>query len=58
MIQHHAAFDLFACYLTVSLSAKLFEFYLKFLKRKFHFYCCDFLTELSNLPLIFPNLFK
>jgi hypothetical protein len=48
---HHSTFDIIVCHLTVSLFAKLFEFYLEFLKRKLHFCYCVFLTELSNSPI-------
>jgi hypothetical protein len=54
---HHSTFDIIVCHLTVSLFAKLFEFYLEFLKRKLHFCYCVFLTELSNSPL-FPPIFS
>jgi hypothetical protein len=47
------AFDLIIFYLTVSLFVEVFELYLEFLKRKLHFYCCVFLTELSNSPIFF-----
>jgi len=54
---HHFTFDIIVCRLIVSLIAKLFEFYLEFLKRKLHYYCCAFLTELSNSHF-FPQIFS